>query len=257
MISIICWLWNDNNQLHPKKRIRFTADHVNILYGMIKRNLHIDYEMVLITDNSINIDQINSEIRIIPLWDDYKEMGGCFRRLKVFSPEFKDILGNNRFVTMDIDCVITNDITPLLNRDDDFIIWAEEWRKWVYCGSMWMMNCGAREKVWAGFNPIDYPVNKNGKYSGGTDQKRINNVLYKNGENTWSSMDGVYSFITDIQKREKGQIKITHYGKRKVYGSKTGDLPKNARIVFFNGKVDPSNKELQKEYPWILQHWHE
>jgi hypothetical protein len=34
-----------------------------------------------------------------------------------------------------------------------------------------------------------------------------------------------------------------------------GVPPDNARIIFFNGSYDPSQEELQKECPWILEHW--
>lgn len=248
MISVICWKWG--NKIHEKKNLRFSHHHVNFLYNMVKKNLHIPFEMVCITDNT---QGINKDIRILPIWDDFVDKGGCFRRLKVFHKNFKNILGNDRFVTIDLDTIIVNDITSIIDRPDDFIIWGEEWRKWVYCGSMWMMDCGSRPHVWKEFkkNHRKYEINKNGKYSGGTDQKHINICLYPL-EKTWSEEDGVYSFRTDIMKWDKR--KTSSHGKKKIYGG-DGNLPKNAKIIFFNGQYDPSQLKLQREYPWIKEYW--
>ncbi|GAG21793.1 unnamed protein product, partial [marine sediment metagenome] len=154
------------------------------------------------------------------------------------------------------------DITPIFTRDEDFIIWGEDWRKLPYCGALWMLKCGARPHVWDRFNPEDYQPNAHGLYSKGSDQKHINKILYP-GEVTWTDRDGVYNFATDVKdygedtERQRAHFLRAHCkkGHKKVKGS-DGALPDNARIVFFNGAHDPSNKQLQKEYPWIQEYWH-
>ena len=113
------------------------------------------------------------------------------------------------------------------------------------------MNAGVRPQVWEKFNFADYPKNQKGRYSGGTDQKHINRILYP-GENIWTQKDGIYSFTNDIAIYDKP--KIYYHRKRKVCGG-DGKIPKRARIIFFNGKFDPSQKELQERYPWIKENW--
>lgn len=249
MITILTWKWECEG-LHRKKGIYFLSDHVNILYSMLKRHLHTPFRLACVTDNPVGIGK---DVLIIPLWSDYASMGGCFRRLKVFSSEAEKFLHCKRFVSIDLDVVITGDITPLLTRKDDFIIWGEDWRKFVYCGAMWMMDVGARPQVWDSFDCVKYSRNKKGHYPGGTDQRHINTVLYP-GEKTWTQKDGVYNFATDIVRIEK--LKIFRYpGRRKKKSGGDGRLPKGARIVFFNGKYDPSQSSLREEYPWIKEHW--
>lgn len=247
MYTIICWKWD--NGLHPKKDIIFSAEHINILYAMLKRSVKVPFELVCITDNAVGL---HKDIRIVKLWNDYMEKGGCFVRLKVFSDKIQELLKCDRFLSIDIDTVIVGDMTPFVTACNDFIIYGNIWRKFVYCGSLFGLNCGCRQQVWDKFNPDDHQFNGRGTYSGGTDQKHINNMLYP-GEAMWTEKDGIYNFSTDIM-RYKNQIIMKHR-ENKIKGG-DGFLPDNARVVFFNGKYDPSHKELQKEYPWILKHWH-
>ena len=117
-ISFVCWKWKPF--IDGKKGISFTSQHVNILFAMLRRHMRDPFELVCITDNA---DDIHPKIRIVPLWNDLKETPGCFRRLKIFSPEMKQIIGP-RIVSIDLDCVIVNDITSLFQRDEDFVIWG-------------------------------------------------------------------------------------------------------------------------------------
>lgn len=236
MIQVVCWLWK------PVKnyRSKFGPEHVNIFRNMVERHLHIEHEVVCITDDPKGID---SRVRIVPLWDDLASIpsphGGvspaCYRRLKAFAPEMRDIIGP-RFVSMDLDVVIVDDITPLLSRPEDFIIWGSVLRTTPYNGSMWMMDAGARAKVWTDFDPILTPqlTRKIGYH--GSDQAWMSHCLGK-GEAQWTpEKDGVYAFRSDI-KRQRYQ------------------LPDDARIVFFQGHVDPWDEYALKVAPWIEEHY--
>jgi hypothetical protein len=48
--------------------------------------------------------------------------------------------------------------------------------------------------------------------------------------------DGVFSFRLHVKTNE-------------------GKLPKGARIVFFEGQIDPWSKIAQHVSPWIVDHW--
>jgi hypothetical protein len=193
----------------------------------------------------------------------------------------KSVIGE-RFVSIDLDAVIVDDITPLFFRHEDFVIWQELYRKTPYCGSLFMMTAGARQEVWKTFTPRRYRPNRRGKWPYGTDQDHICNCLYPY-EAYWDSRDGVYNFNHSIKKwdrfsKEDAAIRskykqgrfLTRYNA--VNGTKhqawkipkefrwpaskaNGELPPNARIVFFNGKHDPSEPGIQEEYSWVKEHW--
>ena len=225
MLRVITWKWD--NGLVRKKRIKFEARHVNILAAMVRRNLSLEHEFVCITDDP---EGISEDIRIIPLWDGgLRKFKGCYVRLKMFSREMAEII-SPRFLSLDLDCVITGDITSLVDRRDDFVIWGEDDRvKAPYCASMVLMNAGSRAWVWEKFRPEVVEVGKRMKRLwgyGGTDQSYINACLYPK-EKTWTRQDGVYNFSPDI-----------------VEGN-NGNLPDNARIVFFNGGHDPSMRNYR------------
>lgn len=237
MIQVVCWLWRPTT---PKYRSAFKAEHVNIFRNMIERHLHVPHEVVCITDMPKGIDE---RVRIIPLWDDHVSVpsphGGfspsCYRRLKAFSPEMAEVIGP-RFISMDLDVVIVDDITGLLTREEDFIIWGSVLRTTPYNGSMWMMNAGARKRVWEEFDPNVSPVLTRKAGYHGSDQAWMSYCLGK-GETQWTpESDGVYAFRSDLKKR------------RYV-------LPDDAKIVFFQGHNDPWDEFSHKVAPWIKDHY--
>jgi len=236
MLRVVTWKWGSG--IVHKKRIKFEARHVNILAMMVKRNLSLEHEFVCITDNPKGLAE---DIRVIPLWDGgLRELKGCYVRLKMFSKDMAEVIGP-RFLSLDLDCVIMGDITPLVDRKDDFIIWGEDDRiKAPYCASMMLMDAGSRAWVWEKFDPK--VVKTGGRMRriwgyGGSDQSYLNACLYPK-EKTWTRKDGVYNFSPDIVERYDGK------------------LPDNARIVFFNGGHDPSIPIYRNRYVWIREHWH-
>jgi len=242
MLRVVCWLWSD-----PEYRFnhlfRYGPEHVNKLHNGLKRHLHIPFELCCITDLDGGFDD---GIKIIPIWDDLRDMGGCWNRLKVFSAAMKKTIGP-RFVSIDLDCVITGDVTPLFDRKDDFLIWKNVHRHTPYCGSMFMMKAGARREVWDHFNR-DISL-RQCRETGfvGTDQAWIGTALGPD-EAVWTEADGVYSLARHIASAKE----LPDRARRK--GTTIG-LPDNARIVFFHGARDPSQPELQRKHPWIAQHW--
>jgi hypothetical protein len=207
---------------------------------MISRHYHADHEAVCITDDPRGIDPA---IRIVRLWDDFADLpsphGGvspaCYRRLRAFSPEMAGIIGP-RFVSMDLDVVIVDDITSIFDRKEDFVIWNSPIRTTPYNGSLWMMDAGARKQVFEEFNPLTSPKETKKLGFNGSDQAWISRILGP-GEATWTAKEhGVYAFRSDVKK-------IAY------------QLPTNAKIVFFQGHNDPWSKWAQEVAPWILEHY--
>jgi hypothetical protein len=244
MLDVVCWKWK------PPGRYRSTFDarSVNTLRAMVARHLRLPHRFTCITDDGAGID---GDIRVLPLWDDFAHVPNpsnvanpsCYRRLRMFAPEARDLIGE-RIVSLDLDVVITDDLTPLFDRPEDFVIWggqtvqpgapAGRIYNW-YNGSLMMLRAGTRTRVWTEFNPAQSPALANRAGCKGSDQGWISYCL-GNKEAVWGAKDGVYSFRNHV-----------------VPGK--GILPKGARLVAFHGRHDPWQSEVQRAYPWISEHY--
>ncbi len=272
MLTFVTWKWNGD---HWKKPTQYTAEHVNVLARMIARNYRGDHELVCITDDPTGIDP---GVRIVPLWKDPAGLGRCWRRLRVFTPEMGDILAE-RFVSIDLDTVIVGDITPLFSGGEAFRIWGEYWRRTPYCASLMMMSAGMRAFVWDEFQQrVDEIRRNNGaRLPYGSDQDHISRCLFP-WEPMWTMADGVHNFNHTVRRWNRFQLtrkvdsKYHSAEYARMYQDATGrgdwsevirhprfegngEIPPGARIIFFNGKYDPSDQVLQKEYPWIKENW--
>lgn len=232
MLRVVCWKWKSKPDYHSK----FTAQAVNTLRAMVDRCYRKPHEFVCITDDSTGID---SDVRIVPIWSDYSDLYGpngvnCYRRLRAFSTEAADIIGP-RFVSLDLDSVLTGDMSPLWDRPEDFVIWGDTARNTPYNGSMFLLRAGTRTKVWDSFDPATSPTRALELKYVGSDQAWIGVSLGPN-EPRWSQSDGVYSWRVHL----------------KISG---GRLPSNARAVFFHGRDNPWHDDLQRTYPWIAKHY--
>ena len=122
---------------------------------------------------------------------------------------------------MDLDCVIYDNIDPILSRTEDFIITKGNFARNGYSGSMWMMNTGARSHVWDNLNKKELEKATNTYV--GSDQAWIRHCLGPD-EVKFDETDGVYHY---------------HYLTKK--GVK--QPPENAKIVFFAGKTKPEDTD--------------
>ena len=157
MLTVIFWLWNQ-----PGSRTRYTGEHVNIAADMVDRHLAMDHEIACVTDMPEGIDQ---RVRIItppgdfedvriPSWGDERAPGlpQCFRRIAMFRPDAADIFGEH-FVSMDLDCVISDSLDPLFDHDRDFRMYRGTTDARPYNGSMLQMRAGCRPHVYTAFTP--------------------------------------------------------------------------------------------------------
>lgn len=231
MLRIVSWFWKKNGQCGKHK-----PEHVTILRNMVRRHLHIPHEFVCITNCP---DLIDPSIRTIPLWNDLLHEGYCLVRLRAFTSDMREIIGP-RFAWLDLDVVIVDDITPILDCSSDFKISGVELREQPYNGSIVLMDAGAREKVWTEFDPVRLACVKAEKNYGGTDQAWIA-VCLGEYEDVWIKRDGIYNY------RE-------HIDPARPIGN-DGALPKNARIIVMNGRFSPDDPACRLKSPWIEQHW--
>lgn len=230
-IQIVTFKWRD-----PSYRAQYTSQHVNILARMIARNYRARHRVVCYTDDARGLD---SAIEARPLWNDLAAVpnptgGGrpsCYRRLKLFAPEIQEQL-SERFIMMDLDCVITGDLIPLWQRYERLAFYRcpHPNAKWLYNGGMWICSRGCAPELWADFDPQVHPQEAQAKGFHGSDQGWINlrmpPTLPTFGE-------------------EAGARRITPYlrGKR---------LPRDTRVVFCFGDKPPW---ALRHLAWVREHY--
>lgn len=215
MITVLTWLWSQ-----PNGRSQFTADHVGAWAKMVRANLKMPHRIACVTDMDLpsHIERIEpprdfENVRI-PTWNDKKPQ--CLRRLAMFRPDAAEIFGE-RFVNMDLDCVVSGSLDPLFDIPDDFCMMIGTAPKQrPYNGSMTLMTAGARPQVYTEFTPERATLA--GKHFLGSDQAWIAFSLGW-GERTWSDKDGAIWFSP-----------------RYSMG-----VPSNCRVMFFPGAVKPWN----------------
>lgn len=247
MIKVVCFKWHK-----PGYRTKFTGEHVNILYNMVKRNTTVDFEFICITDDATSI---NPDIRIIPLWENpcpkYAQTNSmrpnCYVRLRMFSDEMRDLIGE-KFIWMDLDNVITGNIDHILNDPADFKMARIDGEFMPVNGSLCMIKAGARSDIWTGFNPnMVHPVTGLLRCSGrpvGSDQAWISLQLTEEEKaKTWGQSDGVYSYRCHLKKSETRENPIA-------------DLPQNACMVLFHGNFMPDDPEIQSKYKWVKANYY-
>lgn len=233
--TIVCWKWTPA----PGYRSTFGPDTVNTLRAMVARHYPHPHRFLCVTDNAEGLDP---RVEILQDFGDFADLpsphGGknpsCYRRLRLFHPEAAQWFGA-RFVSMDLDCVIARDVTPLWDRPEDFVMWGDTNPRTTFNGSMVLMTAGARSQVWERFDPATSPAQAKASGCWGSDQGWISFVLGK-GETRWNRADGVYSFRNDIQRDMRR-------------------LPSDARIVFFHGSQDPWGSYAQTNCPWVREHY--
>lgn len=233
MLSVVCWKWK------PARGYRstFGPETVNVLRGMVARNYPDPHRFICVTDDATGID---ADVEIVPLWTEFSHLKNpsgdrnpsCYRRLRAFAPDAATYFGE-RFVSVDLDVVITGDLRPVWNRPEDFVIFGDTSAQTPFNGSMFLLTAGARPKVWTTFDPQTSPTKTHRARLFGSDQAWIRHCLGKH-EAVWTVRDGVYSFRKHIQA--------------------TGVLPADAKMVVFHGIPDPWAPEAQK-LPWVRQHY--
>lgn len=230
MLSIVCWKWH-----RPGYRSTFTGEHVNAMARMCRRHYRPDVRVICVTNDPAGIDL---SVEIVPDTADFSDVpsphGGnnptCYRRLRMWHPDAARWFGQ-RFVSLDLDMVLTADVKPVWDRPEDVVLYRDPYRPTQYNGSMVLITAGARPDVWSAFDPNRSPQIARGAGFMGSDQAWLS--LRLPGEKTWGPEDGVYSFRKDIER--------------------TGKLPGDARIVVMHGRTDPWTGG--QNYGWCRDNW--
>lgn len=232
--AVVTWKWKGKADYRSK----FGPEAVNTLRSMVARNFNHPHRFICVTDDPAGIDP---RVEIVPLWNDFATLENpsgpqnpsCFRRLRMFAPDAGRSFGP-RFVSLDLDVVITADMRPLWLRPEPFVIWGDTNPSTPYNGSMILLQAGARPQVWMNFDPVKSPKMAQALGYFGSDQAWIGACLGR-GEAMWTHKDGVYSYRNQI-------------------GVHRQELPENCRIVILHGQHDPWSFFPQQQ-AWVKEHY--
>jgi len=242
MLDVVTFKWDT-----PGYRSKFDASHVHTLVNMVRRNYHKPFRFTCITDDPTGINR--DKVRVLPMWDTFADLASphrgnnpaCYRRLALWAPDAAEVIGP-RILCIDLDMVICSDVSPLWDRPEDVVLWADNLNKTTpYNGAMQLIRAGSRPRVFETFDPKTSPALtlKNGLF--GTDQAWISYVLGPN-EARWTAADGALSWRVHCRNNKRGNP--PHCAPL---------LPDAARVVNFHGNEDPW--ALAPRVPWIAEHY--
>jgi hypothetical protein len=234
--SIVCFQWNIGFR-------DYRAEYVNVLARSIRRHLPMPHRFICVTEET---DGFDAGVEVLPLPEAARAVAdlvtperrgfpSSYRRLWALSEEAR-ILGD-RVMMLDIDCVITGDLSPLFEVDVDFVGWRPNFvwgngEKRIG-GGTWLLRTGTRAEVWERFSANPAALIAEARAAGfrGSDQAILSYMLQ--GCALWPMQSGIY------QAQDMKELGLAN-------------LPADARIVHFNGKRKPWDCV---DVPWIREHW--
>jgi hypothetical protein len=234
VLSIVCWIWSE-----PGSR-KYLPGHVNVLARMFARTLSVAHRFICVADSA---QGFSPEVEVVITPALAREAGrlkspegsrfpSCYRRLWTFSEDARQVFGERVFLT-DIDVVLTADLTPIVDRPEDFVGWRPLAR-WGrnndrIGGGMYLLRTGSRAHVWTEFQGAKSIARARAAGFRGSDQAWLSYCLSR--ETVWPQKCGLYS------------IRDLHNGR--------DPLPADARLVQFNGPAKPWDSKIE----WVRTHW--
>lgn len=293
-VSVVCFKYSI-----PGYRTRFTSTMVNKLFLMLARNVGHDvpFELVCITDDPKGLMSDVFTRRMLPTFCGLKNptsltRPNCYPRLALFDPRNPYGL-QEYFLAIDLDAVITGDVTPFIQHWQDFKIWKIRGR---FCGSLFGGRVGATPELFRDFDPVNSPKATHAAGLRGSDQAWFE---YRRPDApTWTIADGVYGWQDEIGvklRRRKPvsrrpliptpeprlRYRVGRQGSNITIPSRApkellrataafpervceppavrphgaGNLPPDARIVFFYGEPKAWDTAAVAQSPWITEHY--
>lgn len=278
-VEIISWLWNDPKAKHTPN-FTYGPDHVNKLYRRLEEGRKRlpsgwDIRFNVISDHP-TVSDFDANIRYVPLWPDYRELGRCFTRLPLFNRErragYLGFTPDAIVISIDVDIVITKPeefLRVLLkNHKQAFTGYRDSKNPACYSGALWKLDprYGDVSHVHKSFEHIYGATRNSGTteaffkaWNSGTlaqdpETGQMVNIGYVGSDQSWVvNVLGEYTYPRKINDLEDGV-----WDAWAVADIPGGELPANACAVFVNGmRRDPSLPEWQEKYPWVKKYWGE
>jgi hypothetical protein len=238
---VVLWKWESPTNVARQ----YNAQHVNALARAIRTHTPgLDVRIVCVTDNEKGI--VDAET--FPLWEDCgtlknatkDTLPSCYRRLKLYDRRTQKEMGiprGQRVVSIDLDTLVTGNLTEVLNKSGLFVGWklAGTHHPHVYNGSFQMFTAGTLEDVWTDFDPDRSPREALSKGFLGSDQSWLSMKLIDREGCTDIPYPAFASY--PLHCRRLGQFSVRH------------------RLVFFHGKNKPWFPETRRDSAWIDRYW--
>lgn len=230
MISVVCWRWG---------RL-FSPAYVERMRSMLARQLRLPHRVYCVTDD---VHAVPDGVVPIPITE-YAHTTRCRRRMVQFSRAFGEYVGP-RFLALDLDMVITGDITELVDRPEPLVGWRVGYAG-VISGSFLLMDTGILHALYAAYaaNP-DWIPELTGERNA-SDQAMLNWWLRRNpvaGMAEWTEANGIVTWFGS------GYERLEHRG----MGPHRPALLPGARLVVL-GSADKAVLD-EGRYDWVREHW--
>jgi hypothetical protein len=236
MLSVVTYLWEPDDD---SKFCRYSPDDARLLQRQVARHLPLEHEFVVVTDHPEAFAD-DTAIRAVPIDRTTHVPGTCYVRLFTFAPKAREVLGERVF-QLDLDTVIVGDLTPIVTRGEDLVLWRNP-RKWGltypevgygkklawFNGSIMLHSPGSWGVIWRNFDP---------KEPGARDDQWLISDYAGKDHAFWDESDGIY------RTARKG----------KPWVGVWNALPQNSRVINFVGSCKPWMPEVAAENPWIEQ----
>lgn len=220
---------------------KYSADYVNKLYNMVKRNLTIDYEFVCFTEDSNGIDD---NIRIEPL-PSYALSGWWFKPY-FFDPNLP-LKGTILF--LDLDMIIFRNIDNLFTHDPNQFYIIRDFNRYAikdyskFNSSVFRINTGQHSEVWRNFITNADSIMK--RYHGDQDWIR---VCVTQNFNYWPD-EWIQSYKWEM--RGKPAFDKKPRGKRDFAINGDPIIKDETAIAVFHGDPNPHNCKDK----WVIDNW--
>lgn len=226
MLHVVTWLWGT----------KWPPHYVERLAAGLRRNLKQRYRFVLVTDQPISTISAHHVCGIAAEDRVYLDRLGCLVRMRMFDKEWQaanDMNPGDRIVNIDVDCVVTDTVDPLFDRDDEFTIMQgfNTTNPCPFNGSLWMFRAGERHDVWDDFGPDAHAKYNVPIHAIADDQGWLHHKFPF--AKAYTPEVGVYCF------------------KKRTWPTGDMSLPKGARIVAFPGRKPEQYPGLE----WVQRHW--
>src|SRR5690606_2449101 len=118
VITVVLFLWFNKHERRNAQYV-YDANNVNRAKRAISANLHVPHRFVVVSDREEGFDP---DIAVIPLdMADFPHRGR-YPKLMIYRPDAAVLFGD-RILMMDLDLFVAGDLTSLVTRNEDIVLW--------------------------------------------------------------------------------------------------------------------------------------
>jgi hypothetical protein len=234
---------------------KYSTDYIGKLYRGLKRNCTVPFEFICYADSAVDADQVIFLPKDSPIQQHW-------HKLSFFDYNFT---GDGDIIVMDIDQVVVNDITPMINfpvQENELVSYHKWWSKSLTSlpinGGWYKFKAGSLQHVWDKYSSdpekwqLHYYNNGTVHYKYFGEQDFVYHTCVENSVNI-TQMPGqwVAKYDKDIDLNTRYNVMYAENFDEDfmILGD---ELNENIRIVHF-ANFDNTIHEHPDE--WIKEHW--